>query len=176
MFCDKYCFICKLTGTPCTRYNAITMYIYYQFLPCIICIHVAPSPPSNVSVSQIGLGTLLVSWTSGDPTVTGYIIYYQKYCWWRIGYCWRHFLTAGANNTNSIITGLIAGDTYSVSVASTSGTLPSTGTAAPNNITIESVIICNNYTAVFVVVFKSRPWKQCDTLYYFQYYRLQWPS
>ena len=37
-----------------------------------------PSPPFDVSVSQNGLGSLLVSWTQGQTTTTGYIIYYQQ--------------------------------------------------------------------------------------------------
>ena len=84
-----------------------------------------------MSVSQNGLNSLLVSWTSGDLTVTGYIIYYQQQ-----GRRQRLSLTAGTTATSANVTGLIKGATYSVSVASTSDTLPSTETAAPHDVTI----------------------------------------
>ena len=40
----------------------------------------APSLPSGVTVSQNGVDSVQVSWTppSGEPAVTGYIIYYQQ--------------------------------------------------------------------------------------------------
>ena len=88
----------------------------------------APSPPSDVSVSQNGLDSVLVSWTSGDPTATGYIIYYQQHQPQQQ----RFLLVEGADATIATITGLITGVTYSISVASTSGTLPSTETTAPD--------------------------------------------
>ena len=113
-----------------------TMYIEcictIKCLPCV-----APSPPSNVSVSQSGLGSLLVSWTSEDPNVTGYVIYYYQ----PQDIENRLSLTAGATDS-ATITGLMAGATYSISVASTSGTLPSTETAAPHDVTIGTTSYC----------------------------------
>ena len=61
--------------------------------------------------------------------MTGYIIYYQQQDGGQ-----RLSLTTGGTSVN--ITGLITGATYSISVASTSGTLPSTETAAPHDVTI----------------------------------------
>ena len=101
---------------------------------------IAPSPPSGVSASQNGLGSLLVSWTSGDPAVTGYIIYYQQQDGGQ-----RLSTTAEANEANITITGLVTGVTYSISVAATSGALPSTETVAPHDVTIG--IPLSDYTA-----------------------------
>ena len=67
-----------------------------------------------------------------DSTVTGYIIYYQQHHPSQQ----RFLLVDGADTTSATITGLMAGATYSISVASTSGTLPSTATIAPHDITI----------------------------------------
>ena len=98
------------------------------------CIYspLAPSPLLNVSVSQNGLGSLLVSWTSGNPNATSYVIYYQQHQPQQQ----RFLLVDGPDTTSATITGLMAGATYSISVASTSGTLPSTATAAPHDVTI----------------------------------------
>ena len=95
-------------------------------------MYVAPSPPSDVSVSQNGLGSLLVSWTSGDINATGYVIYYL----WHQPQQLRFLLVDGADATSATITGLISGANYSISVASTSDTLPSTETATPHDVTI----------------------------------------
>ena len=93
---------------------------------------VAPSPPSNVRLSQNGLGSLLAFWTSGDPNATGYIIYCHQHHLQQQ----RLLLVDGADAASATITGLITWGTYSISVASTSGTLPSTVTAAPQDVTI----------------------------------------
>ena len=83
-----------------------------------------PSPPSAVSVSQNGLDSVLVSWTppSGEPDVTGYIIYYQRDGGQRLSE------NAGATATTATITGLITGTTYSVTMVATSSMLPSNET------------------------------------------------
>ena len=85
----------------------------------------APSPPSGVSVSQNGLGSVLVSWTppSGEPAVTGYIIYYQQDGGQRLSQ------SAGPTAITAIITGLTIGATYSFTLVATSHTLPSAESA-----------------------------------------------
>ena len=100
---------------------------------------VAPSPPSNVSVSQNGVASVLVSWTPGDINATGSVIYYQQHHQSQQ----RFLLVDEADATSATITRLMAGATYSISVASTSGTLPSTATAAPHDVTIgtESIFL-----------------------------------
>ena len=92
----------------------------YGYNICALCnvSHVAPSPPSNVSVSQNGIGSVIVSWTSEDDTVTSYAIYYQHQLQQQ-----RFLYVDRADPTSATITGLIAKSTYSISVASTSGTL-----------------------------------------------------
>ena len=92
-----------------------------------VCSPSAPSPPSGVTVSQNGVGRVQVSWTppSGEPAVTGYIVYYQQ----QDG---EHTDTemAAATATSTTITGLITGVTYSITMVATSSTLPSTVTTA----------------------------------------------
>ena len=78
-----------------------------------------------MSVSQNGVGSVLVSWTppSGEPAVTGYIIYYQQDGGQRLSQ------SAGPTATTATITGLIAG-TYSITIIANSSTLTSTETEA----------------------------------------------
>ena len=87
----------------------------------------APSPPSGVSVSQNGLNSLLVSWTLGEPAVTGYIISYQTQDGGHSG-----SVNENETATSTIITGLMTGATYSVTIVATSSTLPSTETTVPD--------------------------------------------
>ena len=87
-----------------------------------------------MSVSQNGLNSLQVSWTSENLTATGYVIYYQ---WLQQK---EFLLVDGAAITNATIIGLMSGATYSISVASTSGTLPSTETAASHDVTIGKIL------------------------------------
>ena len=83
-----------------------------------------PSPPSDVSVSQNGLNSLLVTWTpSQRPHVTGYTIYYQQQDGGPSG-----SMEAGQHDTSITIPELIAGATYSISIVANSSTLPSTFT------------------------------------------------
>ena len=101
-----------------------------KIVPYSVCSfpHPAPSPPTGVSVSQNGLGSLLVSWTppsGGGANVTGYTIYYQYNEA-------LHSVTTEATPTSATITGLIAGVTYSINVVANSTTLPSTVATAPD--------------------------------------------
>ena len=91
----------------------------------------APNPPSNLTVSQSRLDSVLTSWrvSSESTIVNGYTIYYQQ----EGGE--RYSLSVGANETNATINGLIEGATYSIIIVATSNTLPSTVTG-PQNITI----------------------------------------
>ena len=98
----------------------------------------APSPPSGVTVSQNGMGSVQVFWTppSGEPTVTGYIIYYQQQDGGHTG-----SVVSGDTTTTATITGLMTG-TYSITMVATSSTLPSNETAA-ETITIGRYIGCD---------------------------------
>ena len=87
-----------------------------------------PSPPSDVSMSQNGLNSLLVTWTpSQGPYVTGYTIYYQQQDGGHSG-----SVEAGQYDTSITKPGLIVGATYSISIAANSSTLPSTVTTGPS--------------------------------------------
>ena len=108
-------------------------YYFYAFLHH----HPAPSPPSDVSVSQNGLNRLLVTWTpSQGPDVTGYTIYYQQQDGGPSG-----SVEAGQNDTSITIPGLIVGATYSISIVANSSTLPSTVTTG-SSVTIGSSDYC----------------------------------
>ena len=87
----------------------------------------APSLPSGVTVSQNGVDSVQVSWTppSGEPAVTGYIIYSQQQDGGHNG-----SEVAEATATTATITGLMTGATYSITMVATSSTLPSTVAAA----------------------------------------------
>ncbi|CAI8053974.1 Receptor-type tyrosine-protein phosphatase F, partial [Geodia barretti] len=88
----------------------------------------APSPPSNVRVSQNGLNSLLVTWTpSAGPNVTGYTIYYQQIDGRQNG-----SVKAVETDTSIVITGLTLGANFSISVVTNSSTLPSIVTYGPN--------------------------------------------
>ena len=97
-----------------------------QMYICLISLPPAPSPPSGVNVSQTGLGNVLVSWTppSGEPAVTGYIIYYQQDGGQRLS------LSAGRTATTATITGLIVHVGATITMVATSSTLPSLETPA----------------------------------------------
>ena len=89
-----------------------------------------------MSVSQNGLDSVLVSWIppSGEPDVTGYIIYYQRDGGQRLS------VSAGATDT-ATITQLNAERTYFITMVTTSSTLPSTETAA-QTVTIGTYMSC----------------------------------
>ena len=74
-----------------------------------------------MGLTQNGLESLRVTWTlSQGPNVTGYTIYYQEIHGKNSG-----LLTVERTDTTAIITGLIVGATFSISVSATSDTLPS---------------------------------------------------
>ena len=88
----------------------------------------APYSPYDSRVSQNGLNSLLVSWSPPNnrpDRVTGYHISYQEQDGGH-----RGSVMTGESNLNTTITGLIAGATYSISVAANSSTLPSYPTSA----------------------------------------------
>ena len=90
-----------------------------------------------MSVSQNGLDSILVSWTvSGESIVTGYIISYQQ----QDGAHSDSVTVDDTAVTSTIITGLMIGATYSISIVATSNTLPSTETTVPDDITIGNMI------------------------------------
>ena len=82
-----------------------------------------PYSPRNLRVLQNGVNSLLVSWSPLyylPEIVTGYHISYQEQDGGH-----RGSVMTGESNLNTTITELIAGATYSISVAANSSTLPS---------------------------------------------------
>lgn len=75
--------------------NSIYCIAYQCFL-----LYLVPAPPSNLSVSQNGLNSLLVSWMPSDGA-TNYIIYYKEIH--RGRELSSKTLSAGANDTNITI-------------------------------------------------------------------------
>ena len=95
----------------------------------------APSPPSNVRVTQNGFNSLLVTWTpSQEPDVTGYTTTYQQIHGGQSG-------SLNTNQTSITITELIVGATYSIGVLANSNTLPSIMTNGPNGIVGKSAVL-----------------------------------
>ena len=84
----------------------------------------APPRPSNVRVSQNGLNSILVTWTPSERP-NGYTIYYQQIDGRQNG-------SVTATDTSVVITGLIPGANFSISVVTNSSTLPSIVTHGPN--------------------------------------------
>ena len=77
-------------------------------------------------VSQIGVNSLLVTWTPSEgDDVTGYTVHYQQIDGGQNG-------SVTATDTSVIITGLIVGATFSISVSANSNTLPSITATGPN--------------------------------------------
>ena len=72
---------------------------------------------------QNGLKSLLVSWTSGMPAVTGYVVHYREQNGEHNGSVTVEGSESGAN-----ITGLNPGTNYSMEIVATSSTLPSDAT------------------------------------------------
>ena len=115
---------------------------------------IAPSPPSGVAVSQNGVGRVQVSWTPppGEPTVTGYIIYYQQQDGGHTG-----SKMAGATVTTATITGLITGASYFITMVAISSTLPSTATTAENiTITLPSTVTTAGNITTGMIVGQTR--------------------
>ena len=83
-----------------------------------------------MGVSQNGLNSpdLLVTWTPSEGLyVTGYTVIYQEIDGGLSG-----SVTTAETNTSVVITAIIAGATFSISVSADSITLPSTLAHGPN--------------------------------------------
>ena len=101
-------------------------------------IPLAPSAPSNVRVTQNGLNSVLVSWTAGDMSVTGYFISYSSEEGGE-----TNSLSAEESDTNiTMISELIVGATYTVNISANSSTLPST--VVTRHITLGNIHYDNN--------------------------------
>ena len=82
-----------------------------------------PSPPSNLSVTQLSLTSVNVSWSPApqdDVGIDGYIIYYQL-----VAGGSKRTLQTESNATSTIIRSLERGGEYSFSMVSTYNGIPS---------------------------------------------------
>ena len=86
-----------------------------------------PPPPTDVAGVQDGPTSIRVTWTPPDPLdgVTGYRIHYTT------GGGSRGSQTvSGGNTMTHTLTGLTNGETYTISIAAISNTLPSSAVMA----------------------------------------------
>ena len=115
----------------CSIANAVSnvispeLYVHgmtFQYISKVssVLIPLAPSAPSNVRVTQNGLNSVLVSWTAGHMSVTGYFISYSSEEGGE-----TNSLSAEESDTHITITELIAGVNYTVNLSANSSTLPS---------------------------------------------------
>ena len=90
---------------------------------------VAASPPSDVTAVQDGPTSIRVSWTPSSDA-TGYRIHYTS-----VSDSGNETVSDGYTETQTL-TGLVNGETYNVSVAATSDTLPSESVAADTSVSL----------------------------------------
>ena len=77
-------------------------------------------------VTQNGLNSVLVSWTAGDMSVTGYFISYSSEEGGE-----TNSLSAEESDTHITISELTVGTTYIVNISANSSTLPSSVVTRP---------------------------------------------
>ena len=88
-----------------------------------------PSPPSDVTAIQDGPTSIRVSWTPSSDA-TGYMIHYTS-----VSDSGNETVIDGSTETHTL-TGLVNGETYNISVAATSDTLPSESVAADTTVSL----------------------------------------
>ena len=141
-------YICSMANDISKNSTELNVYGKSERLLLLILIHLHPAPysPLNLRVlSQNGLTSLLVSWSppynNGLDIVTGYHISYQEQDGGH-----RGSVMTEESYLNTTITGLIAGATYSISVAANSSTLPSYPTTTTFTLSTYSPIASLIYT------------------------------
>ena len=124
----------------------------------------APSAPYGVRVAQNGLNSVLVSWTAGNMSVTGYFISYSSEEGGEI-----NSLTAEENDTHITISGLIVGANYTVNISAKSSMLPSP--VVTRHITLGMTKVCmlcslsiilyrtSQYFNIFISIISYHSWK-----------------
>lgn len=81
-----------------------------------------------MTVYQNGPQSLLVSWTPSEgENLTGYTVFYYQ-----LNGNHSDYVETSTNSTTLVITDLISGALYSVSIVANSSTLPSTMSTAPD--------------------------------------------
>ena len=96
-------------------------------------------------VTQNGLNSVLVSWTAGDMSVTGYFISYSSEEGGE-----TNSLSAEESDTHITISELTVGTTYTVNISANSSTLPSTVVTRHITLGIYIIIIISSlYLLIF---------------------------
>ena len=94
----------------------------------------APSPPSDVTAVQAGITSITVTWTASS-NATGYRIYYTS-----DGDSGSETVSGGSTETHTL-TGLVNGETYTISVAATSQHFPSEAIAANATVSLRKYFV-----------------------------------
>ena len=104
------------------------------------------SAPTNVMAVQEGLTNIRVSWSPPSPLgdTTGYRIDYDDSS--------TSVTVDGGSTDNYLLTGLMNGDTYTISIVATSNNFPSESTDKTVNLGMSSycmlTLICNANTCI----------------------------
>ena len=146
------------TELQVTGKTKFTKIINHIFTP------LAPSAPSDVRVTQNGLNSVLVSWTAGDMSVTGYFISYSSEEGGETN------LSSEESDTNITISGLIVGANYTVNISAKSSMLPSPvvtrhitlGMTKIGMLCSSSIILhrTSQYFNIFISTISCCGWKQ----------------
>ena len=100
-------------------------------------MHTVPSPPSDLTVSQVSLTSVSVVWTPSPRGASGYIVYYSYQLYNRERKSSRR---VGASTTSIRINYLRRGESYSFSVIATNS-LTSSTEIGPLNITLGTTYV-----------------------------------
>ena len=107
-----------------------------------ICKHQGASPPSDVTAVQDGPTSIRVSWTPPSPLgdTTGYRIHYTS-----VSDSGNETVSDGSTETHTL-TGLVNGETYTISIVATSDNLPS------ESMTADMVVGLGKFFSEFVFI------------------------
>ena len=117
------------------------MYSYFNYSTFT---HAVPSPPSNLSVSQTSLTSVVVSWTPSPHGADGYTIYYKLATVNGILFS-RHV----QDYYHSITLYLQTGEKYLISIVATNDVMNSTE-IGPLNITLCKLCNCTHFGLVLI--------------------------
>ena len=109
---------------PARAYAARGNYIYSFYT------NVVTDPPTNVAAMQIGLTSFAVSWTSPNPTPTGYVVFFEG------GDDEGSVMVDDGSATVVTVDGRVNNRQYSITMVAISLHLPSTVTSS------ETVMLC----------------------------------
>ena len=111
-------------------------------------LYTAASAPTNLKAVQEGLTVIRVSWTPPTPLgdTTGYRIYYS-------GGSSGSVDVSGGSTHDYLLSGLINGNNYNISIVGTSKHLPSNLVSYPNRIPLSELVL--NFNTYVIVIEQS---------------------